>query len=620
MNTTSLVSPFACPALLPRPHRSRLLAAATRARGAFALVLTLAAAVAAAAPMDNWTKITLPGDVSRTPNDVIFANGQYSAACYYGRIQHSVDGHAWSVVQTPSTLDFNSIAYGNGRYVAVGMAKTIVTSTNGVAWTMPKQGAPNAGSYRQVIFAHDQFLVLGDAGEVELSTNGTDWISGHLGTEPSFVPAGVAWGDGQYVVIGSGATLTSPDGVTWTEHASDLGSSLYAITYANGRFVAGGDALLAYSDDGVEWTPGTASFASPYTRMWETVFLNGRFFACGSGGVLMSSPDGAGWMLHTTGTTAELLALAYNGSRLLLIRYALGNAGASGPYESDLWAPVVVTPPPGDEAGRIENLSTRGWVGTDATQMIAGFVIHGSTPKQVLIRAVGPTLSGYGVQGALTDPQIKLFDSASVQLGGNNDWGTNANLTAIAAASTAVSAFALPAGSKDAVLLTTLAPGSYTIQISGVNNTTGVALAEVYDCEAPGGTRLVNISSRGFIGTGDNVSIPGFIVSGDAPKKLLIRGVGPTLGSYGVPGVIADPTIALVNAAQVTVAANDDWSTAPNLGALTAATAQVSAFPLAAGSHDAALLVTVEPGLYTVVVSGVGATTGVSLVEVYEVP
>jgi hypothetical protein len=355
--------------------------------------------------------------------------------------------------------------------------------------------------------------------------------------------------------------------------------------------------------------------------MWTMDFLNGRFFACGPNGVLMSSPDGEEWTTHTTGTTAYLMGIAYNGDRLLLIRYALGNASASGPYESDPWAPAVVAPPPGGgSVARIDNLSTRGWVGADAAQLITGFVIQGATPKNVLIRAVGPTLGTLGVAGALADPQIKLFSGASVELGGNNDWSTNANLPDIASASAAVFAFPLPAGSKDAVLLTTLPPGNYTIQISGVNGATGVALAEVYDVDAPGATKLVNISSRGFVGTGDNVTIPGFIVSGDQPKKLLIRGIGPTLGTFGVPGILPDPKIALHDSAQTKLAENDDWSGAPDQAGLAAASAQVNAFALGAGSHDAAMVVTVAPGLYTVIVSGVGNTIGVALVEVYEIP
>jgi hypothetical protein len=157
--------------------------------------------------------------------------------------------------------------------------------------------------------------------------------------------------------------------------------------------------------------------------------------------------------------------------------------------------------------------------------------------------------------------------------------------------------------------------------ISGSPGDTGIALAEVYDVDSQSGCKLINIASRGFVGAGANAAIPGFVVAGTTARKLLIRGVGPTLGDFGVGGVIADPRITLYNSSQAKIAENDNWSTVPEAGALSAAATQVGAFALAGGSKDAAMLVTVQPGAYTVVVSGANdAMTGVGLVEVYEVP
>ena len=154
--------------------------------------------------------------------------------------------------------------------------------------------------------------------------------------------------------------------------------------------------------------------------------------------------------------------------------------------------------------------------------------------------------------------------------------------------------------------------------------TTGVSLIEVYDASEAGTTpdvfRPINISFRGVVGTGDDVLIAGFVVGGQAPKKVLVRGIGPALGAFGVPGTLADPTLKVVKDG-ATVAENDSWGVGPNSAAseLTPAAAGAGAFALPASSRDAAVLVTLAPGSYTAIVSGVGGTTGVALVEVYEI-
>jgi hypothetical protein len=237
----------------------------------------------------------------------------------------------------------------------------------------------------------------------------------------------------------------------------------------------------------------------------------------------------------------------------------------------------------------------------------------------VLVRAVGPTLAGYGVGGTLVDPQVTVFDAGGAVVAANNDWGTFADQAALAAMTANVFAFPLAADSKDAALLVTLSPGSYTIHTSGADGGTGVALAEVYDGESGAPCKLVNISSRGFIGTGDSVGIPGFVVAGNKPKKLLVRGVGPTLDNWGVPATLSDPKITLYDADQAVVAENDNWGQYADQAGLVAASNQVFAFALNPGSNDAALIVTVNPGLYTAIVSGNNSTTGVALVEVYEI-
>jgi hypothetical protein len=233
---------------------------------------------------------------------------------------------------------------------------------------------------------------------------------------------------------------------------------------------------------------------------------------------------------------------------------------------------------------------------------------------------VGPTLGSFGVAGALSDPRMELIPVGSATpLLSNDDWGTNANLPALRAAMP----FALTEGSKDAAALTTLSTATsfgYTVRIvpSGAA-TAGIAMAEVYDLDAttsPG--QFASLSTLGFTGMGENVLTPGFIITGDGPKQLLIRVVGPTLGAapYNVPGTLADPRFKVIPLNQnFTVASNDNWG---GTAALQAAFAQTQAFALPTDSRDAAAIVCLPPGGYTVQATGVGDTTGNVLVEVYD--
>jgi hypothetical protein len=268
--------------------------------------------------------------------------------------------------------------------------------------------------------------------------------------------------------------------------------------------------------------------------------------------------------------------------------------------------------------GVLRNLSSRGFVGAGERVFVAGFVIGGSVPKSVLIRGIGPSLGAFGVSGTLANPELSLFRSGAL-VDQNADWGGN---PAIAAASASVGAFPLTASSLDAALLVSLPPGIYTAVLSGASAGTGVGLVEVYDTEAldpftP--QKVMNLSTRGEVGTGDRMLMAGFVVSGSAPKKVLIRAVGPTLGSLGVSGALVDPVLRILQGTTV-VRENDNWETGNTLALVTDAIVRAGAFPLPAGSRDAALVVTLPPGTYSAQVSGAGGTTGIALVEVYEVP
>lgn len=193
-----------------------------------------------------------------------------------------------------------------------------------------------------------------------------------------------------------------------------------------------------------------------------------------------------------------------------------------------------------------------------------------------------------------------------------------------------VGAFAPESGSKDAALLVTLPPGAYTIHV-GSNAASGVALAEVYDASETSAAyqRLLNISSRSIVGSGENVLIGGFVVTGNLPKRLLVRGCGPALTRFGLTGVLANPTVRVIDRAGEVIARNDDWGisiaveagqTSGSAADVAAAASVTGAFPFDVGSKDAALIVTLNPGVYTVVLADATNVGGDGMVEIYEVP
>lgn len=286
----------------------------------------------------------------------------------------------------------------------------------------------------------------------------------------------------------------------------------------------------------------------------------------------------------------------------------------SGPGGS-IVSPVAILTVATGTTSRLSNISTRGLVPNGGGIMV-GFVIRGSGSKSLLVRAVGPTLGDFGVTGALADSRLEIFPTGeSSSTISNDNWGGS---TALANAFADAGAFALPTTSKDAALVIGLPAAAFSAQVtSSLAGGSGLALAEIYDRDAPGAAnRLVNVSTRGFVGAGAEALAPGFVIDGTAPKRLLIRAVGPGLTEFGVSGALADPQLGVIPAGQsFTVASNDNWDGS----AATAATiAQAGAFPLAPGSKDAALVVRLPPGGYTVTVSGSSNTTGIALVEIYD--
>ena len=254
--------------------------------------------------------------------------------------------------------------------------------------------------------------------------------------------------------------------------------------------------------------------------------------------------------------------------------------------------------------------------------MIGGFIVQGTGPKRVIIRAIGPELTQYGIANALANPRVELHNGTGALVASNDNWQTTilgGIITGDQVTAIQNSGYA-PTAASESAIIANLQPGNYTAIVRGVNNTTGVALVEVYDLNPGGNSSLGNISTRSFVQTGQNVMIGGFIVQGAVPKRVIIRAIGPELTQFGIPDALANPRLELHNGAGTLIATNDNWQTTVLGGIITGN--QVSAIqnsghaPTAAS--ESAIIANLQPGSYTAIVRGVSNTIGVGLVEVYD--
>jgi hypothetical protein len=249
------------------------------------------------------------------------------------------------------------------------------------------------------------------------------------------------------------------------------------------------------------------------------------------------------------------------------------------------------------------NISTRVDVLNGQSVSIGGFIIAGNAAKNVIIRAMGPSLAALGVPGALADPTLELRDSGGNLILANDNW-KDTQEQAIRDSTLA------PSNDLESAIIASLQPGAYTAIVRGRNETTGVGLVEIYDLQRAPSSKLANISTRGSVGTGENVMIGGLILLGPDPSKILFRAIGPSLGAAGIQSALADPQLELFDSQGTRIATNNNWKDSQQ--AVIQATG-------AAPTNDAesAILADLNPGNYTAVVSGVSGGTGTALIEAY---
>ncbi|MDQ6860332.1 MAG: putative Ig domain-containing protein [Verrucomicrobiota bacterium] len=386
--------------------------------------------------------------------------------------------------------------------------------------------------------------------------------------------------------------------------------------YASSLSLSPDGKLLAFT------AQGSGASAPQPTLLRSTADLNvavARLPVSGYAGEVAFSPDGLFAIQDyrntnvidvirlATGTVAKTVTLPDNagplpGGNNILVKpgssafFVFANSTPTKLYSYGL--SDALTPPK-----TLLSVSTRLRAQTGDNVPIGGFIIQGSAPKKVGVRAIGPSLRNYGVTGVLPDPLLELHAADGSLVTANDNW--NSNRLEILNANLA------PTDDHDAAIVATLDPGAYTAILRGVNNTSGVALVQVYDLSPDSASRVSSLSTRGRVETGDNVMIGGFAVGGDQATAVIVRAIGPSLAQYNVPDLLVDPTLDLYDGNGTRIANNDDWSSDTQQQQI------VDSGHAPGDSREAALYRVLPPGGYTAIVRGKNDSAGVALVEIY---
>ena len=302
-------------------------------------------------------------------------------------------------------------------------------------------------------------------------------------------------------------------------------------------------------------------------------------------------------------TFAQLLGLDARGEKVFYYQYS--TRGCNTAYNSlPIHLESTKFPTVGPQAF---NVSTRGLVSGGDNVLIGGFIVTGTDPKSVVLRALGPSLSGMGLSAVLTDPVLSVYNSSGTLIAINDNWQSDPIHFVVEANGLA------PANPSEAAIARSLPPGAYTVVVTGRDATPGISLVELYDISPLSNSQLGNMSTRGSVGTLDNVLISGFIIGDVDSATVIVRAIGPSLASYGVSGVLSDPTLTIYDSKGSVIASNDNWQDDPNANLI-----QKNGLT-PPNALESALVLHLPAGAYTAIVRGANDGTGVGLAEVYTI-
>lgn len=555
----------------------------------------------------------------------------------------------WASTRIMTTGTNNSLVAPRGQLFGL---ETFATGTQPMTVQWSKNGAPIPGATKSVL--RFDSVAASDAGRYECSVSnsfGTDHWAANLTVEapPAIVEqtTAVSAAPGQPIALTVHATSDSqPLSFQWYHNGPAIpGATSGSTTASSGpadRTSTLNIGAMSAADQGTYWCAITNPVGSVSSTRLKVLFPPvivqqpvGVTVKPGQSVTLSSRVTATGDMLqfqwyHNGVAIAGATAGSISPGMILV-----GQPPASQDATSSFSIPSVSAADAGDyvckvtadgsattttaaaavtveTAARIIDLATRLKAGGAAGKPICGFVMRGDAPMTVLLRAIGPTLANFGIAKPLPNPSLSFSADRDYM---NDNWDASA-ANAIASSG----AFPLPAGSKDAAIVATLSPKDYTANTTDLDGGEGIVLFEVYDTAPNTGlSRLVNASTRGFVGTGENAMFPGFVISGTGSLKIMLRAIGPGLRQFGVTDNLSDPQIQLYKD-NVPLASNDDWSNGSDPSAIEGAAKSVGAFPLDRGSKDAVIVTSVSAGTYSAEVSGANGATGNALIELYLLP
>ena len=490
---------------------------------------------------------------------------------------------ATGIPVTATRLDTATLLAG-GRVLAVAGASAERYDPASGTWAATGSLVIARSRYTATLLLNGKVLVVGG-----------DGVGGPIASAELYDPASGTWS-------ATGSLVTARDAHTATLLPN--GKVLVAGGYSNGVLAS----AELYDPASGTWS-ATGSLATARFLHTATLLPNGKVLVAGgenntppfSTSAELYDPASGTWSATGSLNTAR----AYGDTATLLPNGKVLVAGGLGLSDSPLASAELYYTAQLDTTQPLLNISVRARVVTQDEVLIGGFIITGAQDKTVLIRGIGPSLTTFGIAMPLADPTLELHDHTSALITSNDNW-RDSQQSQISATGLA------PSSDSESVILATLAPGAYTAVLRGKAMTIGTGLVEVYDVDRNPNTQITNLSGRGFVGTGDDVMIGGTIFP-DSPStayRILVRAIGPSLASMGVANPLLDPTLSLYDANGNVIVINNNWTDSQ--------TSDIAATGLApTDAREAAVIVTLPGGAYTAIVRGVNRTTGVGLVEIF---